>query len=193
MSKDGGRKIFCALTSSTEGNTALFSPGGSTVYTKTEVGSSIGRFYGYLAHGIYQNPADINASFEPNAKPGDIRCKDLDKNSVLDANDRTYIGSPLPKFSYGLSGNVSYKNVDFSMLCFGVSGNNIANSLIPAMNAFANTTTEALSRWSPAYPNTMFPGRSLVILIKIYFVFLQDGFKVVLFKIKKCDFGIPVT
>lgn len=139
-------------------NQPLFAPAQSSVkFTKTEVGSSIGRFFGFVADGLYQSEAEIDPVFAPNAKPGDIRFRDLDGDGLLTDKDRDYIGSPLPKFSYGLSGNIAYKGFDMSMLWFGVSGNKIANSFIPAMSSFANTTTEALERWTPANTNTDIP------------------------------------
>jgi hypothetical protein len=87
--------------------------------TKTEVGSSIGRFYGWVTDGIYQNENEIDKEFAPNAAPGDIRFKDQDNDGKLTDKDRDYIGSPLPKFSYGLSGNAGFSNFDFSFLFYG--------------------------------------------------------------------------
>jgi TonB-linked SusC/RagA family outer membrane protein len=142
------------VTSLGDGGKPIFS---TNSYTKTEVGSSIGRFFGYVADGIYQSEDEINKDFAPNAAPGDIRFKDLDNNGILNDLDRTYIGSPLPKFTYGLNTNLGYKGFDFSMLWYGVHGNSIINTLIPGMSSNANTTTLALDAWTPANRSNEMP------------------------------------
>jgi TonB-linked SusC/RagA family outer membrane protein len=69
---------------------------------RTEVGRAIGQFYGYVTDGIFQNQSEIDAhKVQPNARPGDIRFKNLDGDDKLDAEDMTFIGNPLPKVTYG--------------------------------------------------------------------------------------------
>jgi TonB-linked SusC/RagA family outer membrane protein len=135
----------------------LFAPSAGYSFAKTEVGSSIGRFYGYVADGLYQTDAEIDKTFAPNAAPGDIRFRDLNGDGKLDDKDRDYIGSPLPDFSYGLSGSVGYGGLDLSLLLYGVAGNQIVNRNIPGMNSSVNTTAAALRRWTPENPNTDVP------------------------------------
>ena len=43
----------------------------------------------------------------------------------IDASDRTYIGDPNPKFTYGLNLAYSYKSFDASAFLFGSAGNDI--------------------------------------------------------------------
>jgi TonB-linked SusC/RagA family outer membrane protein len=149
------------VTSLGEGGKPIFSV---SSYTKTEVGSSIGRFFGYVADGIFQNQAEIDAAAEQNGagtrsrtQPGDIRFRDLDDNGVINDLDRTYIGSPLPRFTYGLNVNSGYRGFDLSFLFYGVQGNNIINTLIPGLNSNVNTTTAAFDAWTPENPNTNVP------------------------------------
>lgn len=100
------------------------------------VGQPIDVFYGYVMDGIYQNQAEIDA--DPVAvaanqvaagavQPGFIKFRDLNGDGVLDANDLTYIGSPIPKFYYGGSVSLSYKNVDLAVSFYGQGGNVILN------------------------------------------------------------------
>jgi len=94
--------------------------------TETVVGQTLNAYYGYVMEGIYQNEAEIAAHLSgtnnPPQKPGDIRFKDLDGNGIINDNDRTFIGSPIPTLSYGLTLSASYKGFDFSVLFQGVNG-----------------------------------------------------------------------
>lgn len=102
--------------------------GGNAINTRTEVGHSIGEYYGYITDGIYQKTSDILPSEIINgAMPGDRKYVDLNKDGIIDANDRTFIGSPIPKFFYGLNFNASYKGFDLSMFLQGQKGNKILN------------------------------------------------------------------
>jgi len=93
--------------------------------TLTEEGQSIGSFYLYEMEGIYQNEFDIftHAYQGPDIQPGDVKFKDQNGDGVIDEKDRTHVGSPLPKFTYGLTGNFSWKGFELSIFLQGVSGN----------------------------------------------------------------------
>ncbi len=93
--------------------------------TLTEEGQSIGSFYLYEMEGIFQNEFDIftHAYQGPNIEPGDVKFKDQNGDGKIDENDRTHVGSPLPKFTYGLTGNFSWKGFELSLFFQGVYGN----------------------------------------------------------------------
>jgi hypothetical protein len=57
----------------------------------------------------FSNPAEIAGSAQPGAKPGDLRYRDVDKNNIINADDRVYQGSYQPKMTYGVNGSVGYK------------------------------------------------------------------------------------
>ena len=95
----------------------------------------ISRFYGYVADGIFQNMEEVNAhtdehgtKIQRDAKPGDIRFKDLNHDGVLDENDKTYIGNPYPDLMMGLNLSMRYKNIDFAANFYGTFGNDIFNT-----------------------------------------------------------------
>lgn len=100
---------------------------------KTEVGHSVGEFYGYVTDGIFQNMNNVNAynkngtNIQPNALPGDFRFKDLNDDGVINAADQTYIGNSLPKLLYGFNLNLGYKNFDIAALFQGAYGNKLFN------------------------------------------------------------------
>ena len=95
--------------------------------TLTTTGHPIGSFYGYQMAGIFQSQDDIfkSAYQGPGVRPGDVKYKDINGDGVIDANDRTFLGSAIPKFTYGATATLNYKNFDFFMLVQGSYGNKI--------------------------------------------------------------------
>jgi len=93
---------------------------------RTEVGHPLSSFYGYVMEGIYQNQTEINTylfgTLNPADKPGDIRFRDINGDGKINDNDRTFIGNPIPKLSYGLNLSGGYHRVDVSMFFQGVGG-----------------------------------------------------------------------
>jgi len=122
-----------ALGNNNEILAGTVSPGGENV-TRTAVGSSIGEFWGYVTDGLYKTSDQLQAdkSFAPDAALGDIRFKDLNQDGVLNEDDKAFIGSPIPKFSYGFNLNLSYDAgfgiFDFSTMWNGTQGNDIYNN-----------------------------------------------------------------
>ena len=100
---------------------------------RTVVGQPIAQFYGYNTDGIFQSTDEVTAYkgvdnttvLQPNAKPGDFKFVNVQQNSVLNDSDRVYLGSPLPKFTYGFNVNLSYKGFDLDMFFQGQYGNKI--------------------------------------------------------------------
>lgn len=108
-------------------------PGGENV-TRTAVGRSIGEFWGYLTNGLYtsQDQLQQDRAFAPNAGLGDIRFRDVNGDNALNDRDKSFIGSPIPDFSYGINLDASYAakfgTLDLSMIWQGVQGNEIYNN-----------------------------------------------------------------
>lgn len=121
----------------------------------TSVGHSIGEFYGYVTEGIFQTAADVakHAKQQPGTAPGDIMFKDLNKDGVIDDNDRTYIGNPIPKFTAGFRNSFRYKDFDLNLLITGVYGNKLFNAnriFDEQMSGAFNQTAKTLNRWQSA-------------------------------------------
>ena len=122
---------------------------------KTEVGQPLGAFYGYRMEGIYQNVAEIKAhlsgSTNPAEKPGDIRFQDLNGDGVINDNDRTFIGNPIPRLSYGLNLAGDFHGFDLSALVQGVRGvdkYNDAKQITDYDSRPFNHTTAVLGAWN---------------------------------------------
>ncbi|GAC1419052.1 MAG: TonB-dependent receptor [Flavisolibacter sp.] len=93
---------------------------------RNEVGHSVGEFFGYKVIGLFQDAADVSKSPKQNdAMPGVFKYADVNGDGVIDEKDRTYIGNPNPKFSYGLNIGLNYKAFDFSAFFSGQYGNDI--------------------------------------------------------------------
>ncbi|PYF69928.1 SusC/RagA family TonB-linked outer membrane protein [Pedobacter nutrimenti] len=128
--------------------------------TRTVLGGSIGEFYGYKVAGVFQNTAEIAKSAQPNAIPGDFKYVDQNGDGVIDGKDRVSLGSPNPKFSYGLNTNFAYKNFDLTIDIQGVAGVDVYNANLGLRYGNENFTKDFYDhRWhgegtSNTYPST---------------------------------------
>ena len=104
--------------------------------TKTAVGKPIGSFFGYVTDGIFNSLDEVKASaqydagkneFDLSTRQGDFRFKDLNNDGKITAEDRTYLGSPLPDFVFGIPMSFSYANFDLKLFFQGQTGNKIFN------------------------------------------------------------------
>jgi TonB-linked SusC/RagA family outer membrane protein len=135
--------------------------------TNTEPGRSIQYFYGFIVDGIFQTATEItNSPFQTTATaPGDLKFRDISgpngkPDQKIDAFDRTYLGSYLPKVSYGLNLSADYKNFDLGIFFQGVQGNKIYNDtrvITEGMIRFFNAGTKVLNAWTPTNTNTNIP------------------------------------
>lgn len=119
-------------------------------------GESMSSFYGYRQIGVYKDAADVAASpkwASGGSVPGDVKYADINGDGKIDAADIVNIGSPLPKFTYGITNRFDYKGINFSFLFQGVYGNKILNSAdryTDYYNGSFNVRTNALNRWRSA-------------------------------------------
>lgn len=134
--------------------------------TRTVIGQPIQSFYGWKTDGIFQSAAEVaSAPKQAGAAAGDIRFKDLSgpdgtPDGIIDSYDRTFLGSYLPKFTYGLNYSGTYKKFDFSVFFQGVYGNKIYNGtkvLTEGMLRLFNAGTAVLDAWSPTNTDTDIP------------------------------------
>ena len=97
----------------------------------TQVGQPFGQFYGLVKEGYYQNAEDLkNSPIIPGRSAvGTIKLKDVNGDGVItyggDQDDRTIIGNPFPKFTYGLTNTFQYGNFDMSITGSGSYGNQL--------------------------------------------------------------------
>jgi len=130
-------------------------------------GYPINEFYGYVVDGIFQTQEEVDnyavqvPGSDPfnRTSPGDIKFKDLNNDGVIDDEDRTFLGSPIPTAIFSLNNTFTYKGFDLSVFMQGVSGNKIFNAnriYTEGMAVAYNQTTAVLDRWSgPGTSNIM--------------------------------------
>lgn len=160
---------------SLSGSTALVGYGQWTdVVSRTEPGQSLYGFYGYIVEGIYQDFDDIlnspvntlqsnnpivdngDGTYSWSTDPsdysrtnttwvGDIKYKDVNGDGIIDENDKTYIGSPLPKWTFGWNNTFRYKNFDLNVFINGSVGNKVGNYLKMKLTHMNSVWTNQLS------------------------------------------------
>lgn len=144
---------------------------GANYLTRSIVGQPISSFYGFQYQGLYKTSAEVsNHATEDylgitsaNAL-GNAMYKDLNGDGKIDASDETYLGSPIPKFTYGYSLNLSYKSIDFGLFFQGSYGNKIYNYARVAEefpngngSGLGGLSAGALNTWSPSNSNGTLP------------------------------------
>ncbi len=143
--------------------------------TRTVVGGPLGEFYGYRVKGIFKTDAQLRSapiqfgntvSNDPSkgAKQtwlGDVQYVDLNHDNVIDSKDQESLGSPQPKFTFGLTNNFSYKAFDLSIFLQGSYGGHIlsmADRILTAMTSlYQNQLASQAGFWTPQNPGSNIP------------------------------------
>ena len=153
-------------------NSAAFRAG--YLIARTEVGHPIASFYGYKTDGYFQSQAEIdalnavaaantgrsNATYDGRIQPGDIKMADLNGDGFISDLDRTFIGNPHPKFTYGVNVDLEFKQFDLSIFGQGVSGNDIFMATIYYLESgggYWNTLTTMKDYWQQEGDQTEVP------------------------------------
>jgi TonB-dependent starch-binding outer membrane protein SusC len=103
-------------------------------YTRAEVGTAYPEFYGLICDGIYQtqDEVDNSAQLSGYSMPGHLKFRDVSgpdgtPDGIIDDDDRTYIGSPHPDFTSGLTIDLGYKNFSLNAFFYASYGNEMMN------------------------------------------------------------------
>jgi hypothetical protein len=108
---------------------------------RNQIGRPISSFFGYEVQGLFQSQAEIDAAAkqdgvirtqdattESKAQGlGRFRYKDLNGDNVINGDDRTWLGSPVPKFTGGLTIKLGFKGFELETYMFLSAGNKIFN------------------------------------------------------------------
>ncbi len=134
---------------------------GQLAPARMEVGLPIGYFYGYQTDGIFQNRAETilhpsQLALGATASPGDIRYKDLNNDNIIDENDRTYLGDPIPDYTFGFNLGLNYKNLDFSLYAFASVGQEMVRNY-ERVQVYANRLNYTIERWRGEGTSTTVP------------------------------------
>ncbi|MBW3571768.1 MAG: TonB-dependent receptor [Gemmatimonadetes bacterium] len=135
---------------------------------RVDVGKPLGFFYGYIADGIFRSEDEIcgdetgascpqGVGYQDGASLGDVRFRDVNGDGIINADDRTEMGSPWPDYQGGWTNSMSFLGFDLSVFTQFSQGNQIFNGNRIYTDAFGtyldNNTGAALDRYSPDNPN----------------------------------------
>ncbi len=95
---------------------------------RNQLGGSISGFFGYKVQGIFQTQQEVDAAPAQSGKGiGRFRYEDINGDGTINENDRTALGSPVPKFTGGFNFALRYKNFDLEAYTYVSLGNKIFN------------------------------------------------------------------
>ncbi len=129
----------------------------NSIYNASTAGQPISSYYGYQVDDIFNTWEEISRhpKYNPTtdgidsySKPGMFKYRDVNGDGVITAEDRTFIGNPHPKFTYGLNIDLKYKNWDVTMFFQGVQGNKLLNYLLWDGFAYVNTKRHLYESWT---------------------------------------------
>jgi len=135
---------------------------------RSTVGQPYYSYYLIKTAGIFQSDKEAQDYVGPdgtpiqkNAKAGDLKFVDQNHDGKISDSDKVYMGSALPKFTYGFTLNLRWQRFDLSMFLQGVGG-------VKLFHAFKETTLNGseqgynrwdkiLSAWSPTNTHSNIP------------------------------------
>ncbi len=123
--------------------------------TRIQVGQSYNSFFGYQTLGVFQNENEIanykndhGGLIQPNARPGDFKWQDTNGDGSITPDDRTFLGTNIPKYTFGLTLQADYKGFDLMVFAQGTAGSKIFQGLRRLDIGNANYSAKALGRWT---------------------------------------------
>jgi TonB-linked SusC/RagA family outer membrane protein len=136
------------------------------VTTILREGHPVGAFWGYVEDGYDAN--------------GAIIFRDIDGDGSITQKDKTFIGDPNPKFTYGLNSTMRFKNFELNLFFQGIQGNDIfnASSITNTLDyGFGLNMTKDVfnNRWTPENPNAKYPRVSNNTAVRVSDRLLEDG------------------
>ena len=134
----------------------------------TKVGSEVGQFYGYVYEGIFLNQEEIDNRIndeglhvnQNGAQPGDVAYKDVNNDGEITGDDRTILGSGMPKVQFGLSFRLEYKGFDLNVSTFGAAGYQVMDFIDRTLRGSygaTNKSVDLVNAWTPEHPSTTVP------------------------------------
>ncbi len=154
---------YKALVESVPG-TGYFDAGSSRIgdFARNEAGHPVGAFFGYKVTGIFQDSNQVAKSpAQQGAAAGTFIYQDVNKDGQITPDDRTFLGNPNPKFTYGVNLNLNYKHFDLTAIFYGSYGNDVVNYVkywTDFYDAFAGNKSKDLlyNSWSLLIPKDLF-------------------------------------
>ena len=135
-------------------------------FNRSVTGRPLSSFYGYQIDGFFDDEAELASLVQAGKFLGGWKYKDISgpdgkPDGRITPADRTFIGSPHPKFIMGFNFNVAYQNFDFSAFLYWKAGGQIANytRYWTDFNTFQGNRTRRVlyDSWTPENKNATLP------------------------------------
>jgi TonB-linked SusC/RagA family outer membrane protein len=132
----------------------LYGDGKDDIVNAWFIGKPINVIYGLQYDGIFRSAEEVANSVQRTAKPGWVRVRNVNGDSVINASDRTILGYEDPRFLWGLTNTFKYKGLSLMVFFHGVRGATKRNPLEDD-NVFTDVrrNTTVKDWWSPTNPN----------------------------------------
>lgn len=142
----GGRPYIITQTANPYG-------GRSIDFTRLEPGKELSMFYGYVYTGVIKS-GEAHPT-QPNSQPGDPKYLNTNKDDVINADDRTFLGNANPHYIYGMSNDFRFRNFDLSIFIQGAADYSLFN--VSKLMLESGPGLDALNRWTPNNEDTDVP------------------------------------
>jgi TonB-linked SusC/RagA family outer membrane protein len=127
-------------------------------------GYAYNSIYGLQTEGFFKDAQDVanHAKQFGTVAPGDLKYKDQNNDGVINDNDKVVLGSVIPRYTFGVNFNSTYKGIDLSFLLQGVGKGNsylYGPGIMPfSVGNLGGTILEPnKDRWTPETPNAKYP------------------------------------
>ena len=149
------------------------------------IGEPINVHFGYIWDGVWQsNEAEAAAAWD--SQPGFVKIRDVNGDGVLNQDDRQIIGYSDPRFIWGTTQTVSYKNVSLSFFIHGVHGHMKSNPLLDDNDVWPQVQRNTIRKnwWTPDNPTNdwymnhvnarLMSGQTITVFERAGFVRVKD-------------------
>jgi TonB-dependent starch-binding outer membrane protein SusC len=153
-----------------------FLPNPGTFITK--VGEPLSTIYGWKVNGLYQAGDACNLQNKTECAPGEFKITDLDKDGVINNNDREILGNADPKFYGGFTNNLAYGPVSLDAFFNFTQGNKVVNQTAQRTSLLKGVFNErkaVLDYWTPQNTDTEVPRPNAARVNRLYSTLIEDG------------------
>lgn len=130
---------------------------------RNAIGNPVSAYFGYQVVGLFQDANDVSRSaVQDQAAPGRFKYADINGDGRITPDDRTYMGSPNPDFTYGFNARMFFGAFDFEALFYGVQGGEVFNLTRWFTDFYSSFTgigksSRVLDAWTPTNTDTDIP------------------------------------
>lgn len=133
--------------------------------TRAMNGEPFPYFYGLKTDGIFQTQQEVDSyvgpdgktPVQPDARPGYVRFVDINRDGVIDDNDRTKLGKGMPDWTFGVNLSASWRRFDLSMMWQGTAGNDVFDATRRIDINSTNLPSWMLGRWTGPGTSDKYP------------------------------------